>query len=579
MLFGFCVSHLSSGQNTKYSIEGHVLNKQSRESIPYANIVNKNSRKGTIINIDGYFRINNIGNNDTLIISFIGFKLYTLICNPKFSSYYVYLEENINQIHGVNIIAPDYSYLYQILVDCKKNAPKKKKEVKSYFELKSFIQSKQVEMIEGYYNSELEGYDITALNIKTGRLGIQPYNKTFFTSQGSSRAISMLKLFEGNYFFPKNPLEFSAKKCKKLFYLYPNKTFKNENSDSVLIIDYKPKLNNGEYFNGQIWIDKNTKHILKITMQCNNCKLHPFLPLFSIDSISKVDFNITKTYKEVNGQLYFDHMDFIYNIGYISRVGNKYEYHYTIATAALLYAYDYEHLFVLPNFSFSMDNISDYHKLNAMPYNDFFWNNNDEYRLHDMTYANEMFFNDSATTNNKVLFDSSEYTNRGLLEHPFVKWSNKRLFVRPFTMTTSEDISRPTYKSKQYHLSVKIFMDVNSYNDSTHVLTATILDPYESFYYLPIDSATQCFINMYFDLYEIERMKLQKELEGIKNKNEVVQKIYSEMLIKLKDTKQKYLNEVELGTDEHNMRKWNKYIIDNLGIDNLAIFHPFEDRK
>ena len=122
-------------------------------------------------------------------------------------------------------------------------------------------------------------------------------------------------------------------------------------------------------------------------------------------------------------------------------------------------------------------------------------------------------------------------------------------------------------------------MDVNSYNDSTHVLTATILDPYESFYYLPIDSATQCFINMYFDLYEIERMKLQKELEGIKNKNEVVQKIYSEMLIKLKDTKQKYLNEVELGTDEHNMRKWNKYIIDNLGIDNLAIFHPFEDRK
>ena len=127
----------------------------------------------------------------------------------------------------------------------------------------------------------------------------------------------------------------------------------------------------------------------------------------------------------------------------------------------------------------------------------------------------------------------------------------------------------------KYHLGVKLFVDINTYLDSTSIFSATIFDPYVSFYHLPIDNKTHCFINMYFDICEIERRKLENEMKASLKDVKQFDKTYQELETRFEFIKTQYLKEVDRGTNEPEMKKWNTFVFDQLGINNLAIFKPF----
>ncbi|MBL0052424.1 MAG: hypothetical protein IPP29_13395 [Bacteroidetes bacterium] len=64
-----------------------------------------------------------------------------------------------------------------------------------------------------------------------------------------------------------------------------------------------------------------------------------------------------------------------------------------------------------------------------------------------------------------------------------------------------------------YDLNVKLFVDVNTIADTVNIMTAAVFDPYKSYYKFPVTNASLCFINIYFDLVEIERRELDVELQ------------------------------------------------------------------
>ncbi|MBL0052425.1 MAG: hypothetical protein IPP29_13400 [Bacteroidetes bacterium] len=90
--------------------------------------------------------------------------------------------------------------------------------------------------------------------------------------------------------------------------------------------------------------------------------------------------DITKTFANYKGSMVLNHIDFNYQINY--KPAN--EASFMVSTKAILYAYDYDDKFIMPRFNFSANNISDYSKLNALPYNSAFWNNNTEFCLNDL---------------------------------------------------------------------------------------------------------------------------------------------------------------------------------------------------
>lgn len=572
------LSTVLSGQ--QLLIEGRILDKDRKEPVAYAGIYNKSLHKGTISNTDGYFRIPANGLNDSVFVSCVGFIKQRIPLTAENNFYTVSLEVSVQLLSMVVIKAPDDAWLRELLVECREMAPGSTTEAKAYYELKSFVQDRQIELVESFFNLRMTGYDLMTPDLKAGRLALQPYNNRLFTSRAGSRAITLLRMFGDNPYFPQSPLDLSAGKMGKRFFLELNKKYRDDNLDSVYVIGFTPKDTTGLYFGGQIWVNKTGKQIIRINLQCKHAQRHPFLPLFSIDRIKNVDFNITKTFSRLNGKTRLNHIRFTYNIDYISRAGNEDEYQFRVATSAVIYAFDYDQLFTIPRFPFKDEKIDDYKKISALPYNAFFWRYYNDYRLSDRKNLNEQFFSDTATITNMKLFAQHQLFSLGYFENAFIPWSPERiLFKENVPVPGNKRIGELNFPADQYNLAVKIFMDINANADSTNILTATILDPMESFYLFPPDNVAHCFINIYFDLVEIERRKFEQALEISDKTNATAQKMYDELLVRIEALKQQYMKEVERGSRKEQLLKWNNIVIKNLGIDNVAFFHLNEEME
>ncbi len=566
---------LSAQTAAGYSVEGRVLDQKSDTPIAYASIYNQTTGKGAISNTDGYFKLEVQSAADSVFVSFVGYERAALPLNNRNRFFEVRLEESAQLLGEVTVVADDNAWLYDLLHDCKSKATKAKTTSKAYYELKSFVNGAQVELVECFYNSRLDGYDLGELSLKTGRIAMQPYQKRFFVSVESSRATAMLKTFEANAYFPKSPLEMNRRQLKKAYYLDLSKKYRDENLDSILVLDFTPKNAPGLFFKGQVWVNYSKKHLVKIHLECSNATQHPFLPLFTTDSIQKVDLQFTKTFETTNGRTFFKHIDFAYRVAYKSRN----EKAYAVSTSAVLYAYDEGKSFLLPRFNFATDyHLGDYKKINAIPYNAFFWKNNQELKLNDQQQANEAFFDHPKSLTNRAAFLPNSYIDNGLLEHPYLFWSEKRIRLREFAPQNAA--GKPTaqpFLEKPYDLNIKVFLDLNPFGDTLQHVTATLIDPYESYYRLPITDTVLCFINLYFDLVETERRNLEAAISASDKTIATFGKLYEKILTNITTLKQQYFNEVERGENKKAMRKWNNYVREKLGIDNIGLFRLYEE--
>ncbi len=549
---------------------------ETKEPIPYVSIFNYKSQNGTISDIKGNFKVFVHNVKDTLYVSCIGFKKQFIPLSEMKNYYTIYLEQNIQLLDAVTITAPDDSYLYDLLVDCRKNSSTESKTAKAYFEIKSYASDKQIELLEAFYNAELKGSDVSELELKAGRFALKKTGNRFFTSMESSRAIIMNKLFAANEYFPLSPLEFSKSKIKKKFLLRLEKKYLENTFDSVYVLRYTPKDTSGVSFSGRIWINPQNKHLLKATFDCINCKVTPFIPLFNTDRLSNINLNITKTYKEINNKMSFNHIDFTYQFDYDSRIGNENEAKYRIMTNAVLHIYDYENKFFIPKFSFDEKCVRDYYKIDAMPYNDFFWKNKNEFEIIDHDNQNELFYIENEALSNKNLFSDNQYFKK-VYESPFITWSRKRVLIKDITGDTlTNNPTNSGFIADKYKLSVKIFLDINTYSDSTNVLTSAVFDPWETYFHLPVTNTTNCFLNIYFDICEYQRRKFEKEVQPLGNNKDEILRKYDALNVYLEKLKNQYLTEVDRGSNRKEFEKWNQYVVDNIGINNFRLFNLTE---
>lgn len=576
------LGQLVFGQTTLRSIEGKVLDKNTNQPIPYANIFNASLGVGTITNQDGYFRVDFQQLSDSISVSFIGYETAAIPLN-KDSGFYAILLQEREQLLGEVVVTPKLNtYLYGLLADCTKKSSSAKTAAKAYYELKTFRDTVQVELVESFFNIQLKGYDLADMALKTGRLAMQPFGNRFFVSMESSMAITRSNLKSSSTYYPSSPLDFSKRQMQKKYSLHLEKKYLEPMGDSVYVIGFEPVKTDGTHYEGTIWLNKTKQNILKVQLRCSDCLRHPFRPMFGTDSIASVGFNITKTFEELDGEMVFKHVDFAYAISYKSRVGKANELAYTIKTNALLYAYDFGQQFDLPIYEIAPGTVRgvDYRAISAMPYNEFFWKNNDEYRLNEAANNNEIFFSDPKSVASKTAFtDINPYYSRGFFEHPFKLWSKNRVKFREVVEDTSQAASNSSLNYERYKLSVKIFVDINTYKGATDIKTATIFDPYESYFHLPIDSKALCFINLFFDLCEVERRKLDASLRSLADEPAKARELAQRRLMDIEAKKQVFLQAVKRGTNETAMEKWNSYVWEELGIDNISIFKPFSKNE
>lgn len=564
-------------QGDAFYISGRVLDKGTGKPIAYANVSNISLKEGTISNDDGFFKLRIKSAQDSVMVSFIGYHNYHIPLQAGNLHYDVLLRENEQLLDEVVVKPEENEYLFDLIEQVRKEKNKYRASSKVYYNLKTSFEEKQTELVEGFYNGKITGYDLSGLTLKNSRIARQDMDGLSFASTDATRSILALKLFEKDGSAPIHPLQLSRPRLRKAYYLYLDKKFKNEQLDSVYVISCIPKDTSGAYFKTKIFLNVSRNTLEKINFKCSHAKAYPFRP-FAWDSFLNVNLDITKSFIRVNQHDVFHYLNFDYQISYkqVKFTLNTIfkDSVLKVSTNAVLYCYNYDDTFLTPRFDFTETRSNDYVQISAFPYNGYFWEHNHELKTNEEQKENDSFFYSDKTLR------YSEHSPKRQIEHHYELWqADKRVIYRLRPDEKKALTASPAPLSRQYHLCAQLFLDINRYKDSTQVVTATVFDPIKSYYFLPLDTPAYCFMNIYFDLVEIERRKLEKKINQSDRSIATIQRLYNESNDRVQELGKKYFPEVQHGTMEKGMKKWNDIVYQNLGIDNLKIFHLFQKEE
>jgi len=557
-----------------------VIDSKTQEPLIYASVLNKSNKSGTVTDLNGKFILNKNNIGDSIIVSYIGFKTKVIVLTGK-SIDTIVLNPKKNLLDEVIVIGEN-SFLYKIVANCRKSIAKQEKTAKTYLSVESYRDGNKIELIENYYNGIMKGYDIKDLKLKNGRIAYKNYKNNQFISTETSLAILYNKLFKKNKSYPINPLSLNKRKMKKYYELSVDSKYKNESDELIYVIKYSPKIKIGKCFYGKLWININTNQLIKIILNIRNSKVSPFFPIHKgFADIDLLELYITKSFVKINGDMYVISIDFEYTLNYKPTIPTGSQ-SFLISTNAFLYAYNYNSRFVLPKFHFTDNMYQDYLNVSAFPYNAKFWNNINEFKISGFQQKNDSFAIDTVVNYNRNIMQyDKKFSQRGMFgngsfDRPYIFWSKKRIRFR-------EDFDLSKYQEKlpsdRYNFNIQIYLDINVINDTLDILTKTIFDPNLSYYHFIHSSKSDAFINMYFDLVEIQRLELEKKIKVIKEKRidnvqkiEQINTVYETNMADLRKISSDFFDDVDRGNNAEGMKYWNLYINEKLGLDNVSIF-------
>ncbi len=549
----------------------YIIDSSTGKPAPYVSIYNSTATSGAVTNIDGYCLISYKTNQDQLIFSCIGFKSMKLLMVDLLEMDTLYVEPQEMIMNEYSVTTEDDALLK--LVSSLKPKGAKPSTSKTYFLLETYRNDEQIEMVEVYFNGKYNGYKIDQLGYKEGRIALGIYDNRVFASTEVSKAFYDFDIFQPSDLFPRNPLQFDKPGLRKNYKFKLIQKYVDEKGTMVHAIKFFPKKDQSNLFEGILWVDSAQALIQKIQLKGRSMQVYPFLPLFSVDSLMGVNMEINVNFNEMNGQPVFNNLNFNYSFEYLPRKKNP----YLVRSNAVLYAYDKTHQFILPFFDTPSSSDNDYRHISSAPYNHQYWKAHNEFRLYSEDDHNQVFFERKDIINSKSFFSDYFNDNKGFFQDPYLFWNNQRIRFRPPTGDTLENkplLGLPP--SGSYHLGIQLYMDINLINDSVYVYTCTVYDPFATYYYFPIDDYADCFLNIYFDLVEISRRELEAEIKKIGNDALAIQNLYLNKQKEFKVEADVFFMEVEHGTNKEGMIKWNKYVKDKLGIDNVALFQLYQ---
>lgn len=577
LLLGSLFSASSQVEEDQNMLQGLLLDQQTRSSLAYANIYNHTTDQGTISDESGYFLIPLSAKEDSIEISFIGYRTLTLV-EPFGQKRRFYLEPYAMDLGTVVVTADTEDDSWKWIKEVKKAYQPDDFSSKVYYQMKSFIDQEQVELVEAYYNGNFEGVDINQLELKCGRSGIQAKEGRYFVNLESSTALASQLLFDNKANFPTTPFSISNRKMRRQFKFWTEQMYANEKGDSIRVVRFVPRSEKKENFSGSAFIDQKRNALIRLDLEIEDALFHPFQPIFPDDQLRRVDMHMKRVYRiNESNQSEFEQLDLKFTIDYLSNRSTLEPNPdavraYEVECRAVLQAYDRK-IFELPAQNLPDVAMYDYILFRTYPHNFDFWSKANEFSVEDYQGANQAFYDDSSTFTNR---DLRFYAGKAQKKIPFVQYAFKswqpeeRVFFKE-QKQAERNYRNAAFISDLYDIEVVFFIERNRSLSEAEVMSEAMLDPYRSFYRMPMTPSANCFLNIYFDLAEIERRKFMETYDP-EWSEESFQEAYEGLIQKMERIKSVYFSEVDRGEDLEALGKWNDRVKEKLGIDNMAIF-------
>jgi len=567
--FVFVWMFLSATTLLAQNFRGQLQDAQSRKGLAYASIQSFPSGRATLTDAQGFFVLE-LGAGDQVVeVRLLGYRPLTIALQGIDTVQTIFLEPQVWQLAEVTVRADSDDWLYPLLAACEAGS-ESTIQTRAYYELRSELSGRQVELVEGFYNAQLKGAELQKLRLKAGRLALQPVDRRLFANTETALALGEMPLFEKAKYLPGSPFGLSEGRLRKQYQLYQREGYRLETGDSVVVIRFVPRRHKEEWFEGEVGLILGQKAPHFVQLRCAKAAVHPFVPLSSGERLSQVSLELTRSLVPGTGGMRLEKLEMRYGVTYSNQRGQV----YPVSSKALLYCYAPDQPFFIPPVDFgSEQELSDYLHINAQPYQAAFWEHSRETRIEDVQGRNAAFFKDPRSITNVNLFTNQPLLGKGLLERPFTHWDGRRLIFNGMTERPPQvDPRKREIRVDDFQLEVVLYLDLFPLGDSLHWQTATIFDPYRSYFYLPIGRKEQCFINLYFDLMELERRKLEAALLASDRQQSTMLALYAQAKSDANKMAEAYFKDAMLGNNRKGMESWNERVKQALNINNFQIF-------
>ncbi len=552
--------------NQTYALSAKIVEENTNLPLPFVTVFNKTQLTGTASNPEGYFELPNNRIGDTIVVVFLGYQDYIFTITPELPKEII-LSPHASSLNEI-IVTGESDFLYALVSALRKDRKTKTKTSKTYFFLETQLYNEPIEIIEAYYNGRYSDHGIDSLKFKKGRIGLKPVHNRYYRSTESSSLFSLHDVFASSYLFPESPLAVSKKELKNNYTLTLSYTFE-ELQSKIYVVDIVPKDERTDLFGGTVWIDQQHNQLNKVSLRVKNASVHPFIPI-GYNTIRKVDMEINKTYQTIDGDPFINSIDFNYNIAYVDTLGNEMK----ATTKAFTKAYDYDQRFKLPDFVFTRHLHEDYRNITAVPYDSLFWNLTTEFRFYDRLEEIETFITKHKIENSVIHPQSQRDSMHAQLQFPYILWSTNRFKMgRASDRAMEKSLNSKSFAIDKYNFNVKLYLDVNLIKDSLIYQLYAILDPVDSYYYFPIADIDLAYMNMYFDLIEIQRRALDSAIRKLPHPTTaLLDELYQDHLKQFDTTLRSFISQTNRGKNLKKMEAWNDFIFAALGINNLEQF-------
>jgi hypothetical protein len=536
--------------------KGKLLDEENNP-IAYAHIYNIKTEQGTLTNADGIFKVKFDQYSDSIVITHLSFETKIILVEEIVNKQVIKLSITSNKLNEITVIA-DNSYAYTLVKKCKKKL-KSRHEVtsKAYLSLETESDNQPLELLQGFYNVTIKNNYIENIKLKAGRIALAPQDGRYFVSLSTTNALTNLDILTPIKSLPINP--FQVRNLKKRYTL----TLLTDQNSQVQHIAFEPNAKEDQYFTGEMWIDKKSFALKKISLLINDTKRFPFHPIKPFDSLNHIDLKIDITYDERDKLISV--IDFSYKFDYISNASKERSIR-KISGEGLLYAYNKEETFILPIYDYSEEH-NDYRKISFLPYDSTFWVNAEQLTLSKNQIKKLNYFNKQGTVINfyEDIFNEDD-TKSTFFEQNNIFWSaDKR-----WSLSTKEINLEKVDLYPTTHIEVQWLIQIDEKKDSLlKIKSYTVLDIFKTKYYLPDLPEHKVYLNIYFDIYEIERQALSLKTEGLTSLNAFNAQL-EDSKQQLEQRLKKFKSETDYGNNLDALKKWNDYVKQNLNIDNFA---------
>lgn len=568
LLQGLALISFAYNLNAQQPLTGQLIDATTTNPLPYATIIiHPTTGRGALTNDEGRFQLRLAASTDTLTVSFIGYRTRQ-VAAAHFARYdTLRLTPTSYQLTGATVYADD-DYLYELVVEAgRKLNANDPQTAKTYFQVVTTSGDGQpLEMIQAYYNATTNKRGLVDLKLKGGRIALAPLNGHYFATLSTAQALGMLDLRLDAGVFPGNPLKYGYRALKRKFRLTRRADFSNE---KLLHIGFEPTNDNGKYFGGELWIDRETYLLHRIIMRQNDIKQHPFLPAWQATEIGRIDLDLDFNFAPFNGAARLNHINVKYAAGLAHKLNSGEPSQQELKMEGVLYCYDYQKTFFEPLFYYSSRH-NDYRKISFLPYNPILWETGQGLVLTTEQEKQATYFYRDGW---RINFDQRTRDGTFFLAAKNYLWSDKERYLLPEVdsiVYLEQDIA-DGYR-RQSGPVVRLFLDVTPSGDSLAFISHTVLDVFSSSIDMTAGNETDCVLNVFLDLCEIRRREMMLAIRASDQSFSTIRDIHALAERDIAKLKQEYFNRLGRKVKYRVLSEYGQRVYEELGISNLTLF-------